>query len=62
MLGCILVTPAALSHGGHNHGSSEEMMVPGENKNGVEINLYRDSPVAAAESGEPEWSNPAIKL
>ena len=42
MLGCILVTPAALSHGGHNHGSSEEMMVPGENKNGVEINLYRD--------------------
>ena len=42
LLGSILVAPSAHSHGGHNHGPAEEIMIPGSNKNGIEINLYRD--------------------
>ena len=42
LLGSILVAPSAHSHGGHNHGPAEEIMIPGGNKNGIEITLYRD--------------------
>ena len=42
LLGSILSAPSAHSHGGHDHGPAEEIMIPGSNKNGIEINLYRD--------------------
>ena len=42
LLGSILAAPLAHSHGGHDHGPGEEIMIPGSNKNGIEINLYRD--------------------
>ena len=42
LLGSILAAPSVHSHGGHDHGPAEEIMIPGSNKNGIEINLYRD--------------------
>ena len=42
LLGSILAAPSAYSHGGRDHGPAEEIMIPGSNKNGIEINLYRD--------------------
>ena len=42
LLGSILVTPSAHTHGGHDHGPGEEIMIPGSNEYGTEINLHRD--------------------
>ena len=42
LLGSILVPSSVHSHGGHDHGSAEDTLIPGSNKNGTEINLYRD--------------------
>ena len=42
LLGSILAAPSVHSHGGHDHGPAEEIMILGNNKNGIEINLYID--------------------
>ena len=41
LLGSILATPVAYSHGGHNHAPAEQIMIPGGNEDAIEINLYR---------------------
>lgn len=42
LLGSILVTPVAHSHGGHNHAPAEQIMILGGDEDAVEINLYRN--------------------
>ena len=42
LLVSILVAPSVRSHGGHDHRPNEEIIIPGSNNNGIEINLYRD--------------------
>ena len=42
LLGNFLVAPSVHSHGGHYHGPAKEILIPGSNEYGTEINLYRD--------------------
>ena len=62
LLGSILVTPVAHSHGGHNHAPAEQIMILGGDEDAVEINLYRNESCGCSKNGAQEWLRVATKL
>lgn len=62
LLGSALITPVASSHGSHNHGPTEEIMIPGGNKNGEEIILYRDKSCSCCKKWGARMAESGYKL